>query len=213
MTGSQGATASAGPTGATGSIGPIGGTGNNGSQGATGPTGLTGGTGATGPTGPTIIGDYGTLYLPGTNPPEGYSIPTYTGVNTGNLFASTNTAITGNSSTVTLYNPTTAQTGIQVSNAGVYQITFGLALATASLPDPAYYANLAVNGVQLTNKYQTLSSNQVNTENLLQSSTMIMSLNAGDVVSIVNGSGSTFNINSLNANGGPCAFITLFRLH
>jgi hypothetical protein len=156
------------------------------------------------------------IYLPGTDSASTfYTIATYTTVNTGNVFAFTSTAITGNSSTVTLSNAVTAQTGIQVSNAGVYQITFGLALSGTSSggsPAPAFYANLAVNGVKMVNKYQTISCNTNTTLSLLQSLTLIMSLNAGDVVSIVNGTGSTFYLNSYKGNGGPCAYITLFRL-
>jgi hypothetical protein len=161
------------------------------------------------------------MYLPGNANNTQYPITTYTTPNTGNLFAFANTAITGNSSSVTLSNAVLANTGMQVSNGGVYQITFGLALTsnnttTATITAPPFYANLCVNGTKLVGKYQTISCDTGSTLYYLQSLTTIMPLNAGDVVTVVNGTGSTFYINSqLNSSsvGGPAAYVTLFRLH
>jgi hypothetical protein len=160
------------------------------------------------------VGDFGMMYLPGQAPP-GYTINSYAVGATGyNLFAFTGTTITGNSSTVNLYNTVLANTGIQVTNAGVYLITWGLAMATmgSTTPVPAFYANLAVNGTKLVGKYQTISCDTGATLNTMQSLSTIMSLNAGDILTIYNGTGTVFYINSLNGNGGPAAYITLFRL-
>jgi len=159
------------------------------------------------------VGDYGMMFLTGTAPP-GYEIPSYPTAG-NNIFSFTTAgSITGNSSTVTLSNPGTATAGIKVANAGVYQITWGLAMATSgsTTPVPAFYANLSVNQNKITDTYTTISCDTGATLNLLQSQTTIYSLSAGDVVSIVNGTGSTFYVNSLNGNGGPVAYITLFRL-
>src|SRR5207249_1604743 len=105
-------------TGPTGFTGPTGPTGRTGPTGITGPTGPTGPTGRTGPTGKAgAIGDFGMVYIPLTFPSVilvagGADIP----------FGTFGALNPNSSPSITLV---AASDAIQVSQAGIYQVTFG----------------------------------------------------------------------------------------
>ncbi len=170
-TGSAGATGPQGPAGAAGANGSDGTNGTNGSNGATGPPGAPGPTGPAGPSGPT--GPAGTLssaYL--------------------SAYASTSTVIAPGSDFQ--FDTLQASSGIvasgagnttfTVSSAGEYLVTDGVAGANESVT-----VQLRVNGAGA-GPTQTLGPSDPNT--LSGGFTIILSLNVGDAITLVNTSGA-----------------------
>ncbi|MBU6383153.1 MAG: hypothetical protein KGQ49_04635 [Verrucomicrobia bacterium] len=210
-TGPAGATGPTGPAGATGPTGPAGATGPTGPAGATGPTGPTGATGPTGPTGPTgatgatgpagTIGDFGMAYVVG---------PGGTAVGATNLFN------LGGGNTVTL-NPASSgsvsasTSGLQVTHAGTYQVTFGASISGSGLNTLfSLRINGAAGAVSAT-LYTFYNPSGASTSKMMYSFTTLVTLNAMDTISVYQeaASGST----SYASNGtDPWVYLTAFRL-
>jgi hypothetical protein len=159
-TGATGAQGLTGPTGSTGATGDVGATGSTGATGATGATGVTGPTGATGVTGATGGGLSAYAYIYNL---EAEVIPIEASV----TFDS-NGVLNG-----IVHTPASAT--LQIVNAGIYEVTFSV-----SGVEPSQFA-LFVNGVPASGSvYGSGSGTQQNSGQLL------LSLNAGDILAIVN---------------------------
>lgn len=176
-----------GPTGPTGPSGS-----GFGATGSTGPVGLTGSAGATGvsPTGPqgfSINSTYGSFYISDTTVAIGDPIP----------FTLTH---------VTPVNITNSSGAFTISQAGVYEISFGYQ-ATSSVEEQIWNFAISVNGttISATNlllAYGTLSDGTLFTRQAASATYMLL-LQAGDIVEVVNAGPST----SINA-----AFINMIRI-
>jgi len=196
-TGLTGATGNTGATGFTGTTGFAGGTGFAGATGFTGASGVTGRTGATGTTGSTGITGF-----TGNTGPTG---PTGGAVGSFGYFTFTSPTALGATATVPLvtvgtpapFGITNSPVGsITIGTTGVYQITFGIAQDNGAA---LTIFEIFVNGISLGNDYRISSaSSSAGLHNL----SAIVSLSAGDVVHLRNGSGAT---RILNPPGGPTA--------
>lgn len=183
----------AGPTGPTGPSG--------GSAGATGPTGPTGpaGLGATGPTGPTGLGTTGPTGLGATGPTGPGVAPTvdylsaYTST-TQNLAPGDSIVFDGVEAQLGIgYNPLTGVATIATS--GVYLTTFMVAEDYDGTQPGSY--EIDVGGGGLSSTLIGTSGSAVGIVHLTQSA--LVNLNAGDLVSVKNVSGSTVQIQGGNA--------------
>lgn len=164
----SGATGATGPRGATGPTGPgagaTGATGPTGAAGATGPagaTGLRGATGATGPTGATGTGGilgYGYIY----------NLTAGTVAVEAPILFSNNGALVGITHTPGL-------SGITVVNAGTYSIIFSV-----SGTEPNQFAIFVNGNPETSTVYGSGAGTQQNTGDA------ILTLGAGDVITIVN---------------------------
>jgi hypothetical protein len=194
--GATGATGLAGPAGPTGAMGPVGPLGPAGATGATGPAGPQGPTGNTGPTGATgatgATGPAGTI---GT-----FAFVTSTSVqalaDNANVAFDGPTLLTG----VTL-SPNTTMT---VPASGSYLVNWGVSSAGSSGT-----LAITVNGsvqVALTQGTGGGSAKLIGMQG-------IVTLAAGDTVTLRNVSTTTFTISANgNGGGGNTAFLTLVRL-
>jgi len=175
-----------GPTGATGARGPIG------PQGPVGPIGPTGATGATGPVGPTgpqgPVGPTGATGATGATGPQGPAGPAGTG---DAIYASggTETVASGAIIPITL-DTATPETTMSVSNSsinitddGVYLLSY---FANGSVPEGNFAISLYQNGAAITGETITLTSGEG-----AVSKTVLLSLGAGDTLSIYNSSDQT----------------------
>jgi hypothetical protein len=166
--GPTGSTGLSGPTGATGALGPTGSIGLPGPTGATGPTGpvgVTGATGTTGPTGPTgatgatgAVGLGGYAYAYDQTPIPIIVTPT----------ATVPFATTGPTNGV-IFNPVTST--FTVLSTGTYRIDFNVTMTASGTLSVEINAALAPGGTYT----GTTDIGQV-----------LVSLSAGDVVSLVN---------------------------
>ena len=174
-----------GPTGATGATGPVGPTGATGATGPVGPVGPTGATGATGPVGP--------------QGPAGTNDAIYAGVYAG-------TTATDTVLPIALVQETADSTmsvtdnSISITESGVYLVSYSLS-GTPDAGGSDLSVSLYRNGVLVPN--ETLSVN-TSAETEAVSRTILLSLTAGDFLSIYNTSDSTITLGS--------ATLTVLRL-
>lgn len=197
-TGPTGVTGETGSTGATGETGPTGVTGETGSTGATGETGPTGVTGETGPTG--VTGETGPTGATGETGPTGETGETgATGAGLqsfGNVYelatVTDSTVIGGadvpfsNNGPLSGVTHTAGSTTITVPNTGNYAIEYTVSL-TAGIGSAIA---IAVNG---TVNPSTNISALVGVGEL--SGVTILSLTAGDSLTLRNNSGTAFTMN------------------
>jgi hypothetical protein len=221
-TGATGHEGHTGPTGpcCPGPTGPTGATGFTGPTGATGFTGPTGRTGPTGPTGPCCRSkDFCFVWLKtsasGTALLTGQTIP----------FASTNNLC---------QNITLSNGALTVANAGIYQITWGFQLAEIEKEGNNFNGllniywgrfELQVNGVTaITNGGGSIAFEVPVNSSMMQSTTSIVSLSAGDVirVKLIIGGANFAPTNQVILNGeidevmdfnSQCAFLNLVKLN
>lgn len=173
--GATGATGPVGVTGATGATGPVGATGPAGATGPVGATGATGDTGATGPAGPATNGlaAYGGLYSTSTA--------------TVALTASTPVTLTLGSQMPVL-NETYGANSITVDEEGDYEINYGLLGSV----DPASTITISVNVNGTPEASATISQDFITGTARSMNGSTIVSLDAGDVVTLtVEGSATT----------------------
>ncbi|MFV0393833.1 MAG: BclA C-terminal domain-containing protein [Coprobacillaceae bacterium] len=157
-TGSTGLIGNTGPTGANGITGPTGGTG---ATGATGPTGVTGVTGATGATGAANgLNAYGGLYNT-----TGSTITLLLGIPSQIPF----------SNNMSLLNTTTGTNTLTVTNAGIYELNYGL-VASVALATTLTVA-VRLGGVNIASATMSKALAATTTEET--SGTVILSLAAG----------------------------------
>ncbi len=169
-----------GPTGATGARGPIG------PQGPVGPAGPTGATGATGPVGPQ--GPVGPAGATGATGPVGPQGPTGTGdaIYAG---AGTVTVVSDAIIPITLDTATTDTTmtvsdgSINIAEDGVYLVSY---FANGSTAEGNFAISLYQNDTLITGETITLTSGEG-----AISKTVLLSLGAGDTLSIYNSSDQT----------------------
>lgn len=188
-TGPQGPRGFTGATGATGPQGPIGLTGATGPQGPQGPIGLTGATGPQGPQGPqgpagpegeNGLKTYGGLYSTDTavlNLTTAFSVlPLGLGMPAKNVVYGTNT--------------------ITVNSAGDYELNYGIIGSV----NPASTITLAVeqNGVTLNAATVTRVFDQA--QNISHTGSVIVSLNAGDVLRLAVASSVNSTVFTPNTN-------------
>ena len=183
-TGARGPIGPQGPTGATGATGPIGPQGPAGATGATGPIGPQGPTGATGATGP--IGPQGPA---GTNDAIYASIGTTSVENEARIPIALTTATDDTSMGV-------IDNAVNITETGVYLVSY---FANGEVTANDFDVSLYLNDTPVTNETLTFSGTSG-----LGSKTILLSLSAGDVVSLNNTSGSTANISG--------ASLTLLKL-
>lgn len=181
-----------GPTGPTGSTGP---TGTTGAQGVLGPIGPTGPTGLTGPTGESNVSAYGSFY---TTTSQGLSTVV---VPPNRLIVFENTARALNIA------PGVNDDSFLIGQSGIYLVEFGVNV----IPIPDFsppLLNFFVNGVG-----GIVSSGVLNTfANTSSSLTTIVSLNAGDIISIgIQGFFIQLFVSPL-VPGGVSAYLTMTRI-
>jgi hypothetical protein len=216
--GPQGPQGSQGPAGATGPTGPAGPTGATGPTGVTGPTGPAGPTGATGPTGVTgPIGPTGATGPTGVTGPIGPTGPTGPTGPAGTIgtFASLSSTATQTlpdngdvvfESASTLSNVTKdgANTTLTVGAAGTYLVNWGVVTAGSS----GTFAVMVNGTVHPATAIGTGGGNA----KIIGMSAMI-TLSAGDAVTLRNVSTTTFVVSpNGNGGGGNTAFLTLVRI-
>lgn len=208
-----GGTGPQGPTGAMGPVGPTGRAGNDGAPGVTGNTGPTGPTGPAGPTGP--LGPTGATGTPGATGETGATGPTGPAGTIGTFASVTSSAtqtLADNADVVfedsaTLSNVTVdgTHTTLTVATGGKYLVNWGVSTAGSS-------GTLAVtvNGTVLSHLKIGIGGGSAKIIGMEG----IVTLAAGDVVTLRNVSTTTFTISANgNGGGGATAFLTLTRLN
>lgn len=200
-TGPQGPQGPRGLTGATGPAGPqgpIGLTGATGPQGPQGPIGLTGATGPQGPQGPTG--------LTGATGPQGPQGPAgENGLQTYGGLYSTDTAVLNLTTAFTelplgldmpAKNVVYGTNTITVNTAGDYELNYGVIGSV----NPASTITLAVeqNGVQINSATVTRVFDQA--QNISHTGSIIVTLNAGDVLRLTISSSVDSTVLTPNAN-------------
>lgn len=195
--GPMGAMGPAGPIGPTGATGATGATGPIGPQGPIGPTGATGATGPVGPQGPT--GATGATGATGPQGPAGTNDAIYAGVYAG-------TTATDTVLPIALVQETTDSTmsvtdnSISITESGVYLVSYSLS-GTPDAGGSDLSVSLYNNAVAVPN--ETISVDTTTEEESI-SRTILLSLTAGDLLSIYNTSDSTITLGS--------ATLTVLRL-
>jgi hypothetical protein len=151
------------------------------------------------------------IYLSGTSAVNGYPI-----LSGGNIFATGCTANPYNSLTVQA--SASPNIGMTLTNAGIYQVTFGIGVGANDQASTAYTFTLSIDGstAATAKPYSTISflSEDGHQRNLV-SFTTIITVTAGQTLSILNASGGTRYINSpvnAAATAGPAAYISVIRL-
>ena len=179
--GPQGPVGPIGPTGATGAVGPQGPAGPVGATGPQGPVGATGATGPQGPVGPVgATGPQGPVGATGATGPQGPA-----GTNDA-LYASSGTATVATGAIIPITLTTaTADTSMTVSDnevnvteAGTYLVSY---FTSGEVATNELITSLYLNGVAIAN--ETL--NQESTVGA-GSKTILLTLSAGDTLSIYN---------------------------
>ena len=201
--GPQGPIGPTGATGATGPVGPVGPIGPQGPQGETGATGATGPAGPVGPIGPQghqgETGATGATGPVGPQGPAGTNDAIYAGVYAG-------TTATDTVLPIALVQETADSTmsvtdnSISITESGVYLVSYSLS-GTPDAGGSDLSVSLYRNGVLVPN--ETLSVN-TSAETEAVSRTILLSLTAGDFLSIYNTSDSTITLGS--------ATLTVLRL-
>lgn len=198
VTGSTGPIGPAGATGATGAdgaVGPTGATGATGADGAIGPTGATGATGADGAVGPT--GATGATGATGPSPVEGLA-SAFLANNAAQTLTAAGDRVALNN--VFTENATVANSGVTVTEGGLYQVNFGITTTTATGETVSLY----INGVaQASSQIDPINGNQ---HNALSS---VYTLAAGDEVYLALDADGTLEIPA----GGTTAYLTLVPIH
>ena len=195
-TGATGARGPIGPQGATGATGPQGPQGPIGERGATGPVGPAGPIGATGPQGPTgATGPQGPTGATGPQGPAGTNDAIY--ANSGTI-----AVVDGSIIPIALTTATADTTmsvtdnAVNITETGVYLVSY---FADGEVANDDFNVSLNVNDAPVAN--ETLTFPAVSG---LGSKTILLSLNAGDTVSLRNTSGETATLTD--------ASITLLKL-
>ncbi len=187
--GPQGPVGPAGPTGATGATGatgPIGPQGPVGPVGPIGPTGATGATGATGPIGPQgPVGPAGPTGATGATGPAGPA-----GTNDA-IYASVDTATVESGAIIPItFDTATSDTTMSVSDNSINITEDGVYLVSYFANGSVLEGNLAIslyqNDTAITGETITLTSGEG-----AASKTILVSLSAGDTLSIYNSSNET----------------------
>lgn len=186
--GPQGPQGPVGPTGATGAVGPIGPVGPQGPQGPVGATGATGATGAVGPIGP--VGPQGPVGATGPVGPQGPA-----GTNDG-LYASVGTAVVQPDAIIPLTLDTaTADTSMSVtdndvtfSEAGTYLISY---FSNGSVATGDFSTSLYLNDAIITGE-SIIFDDSVGAG----SKTILLSVSAGDTLSLYNTSATEATLSS-----------------
>lgn len=188
LTNKIGATGTTGATGATGVTGP---TGTTGDTGTTGPTGTTGDTGVTGATG-VLAGVYAYIYD---------NAATQSVINAAPVLFNTNGTISGGIT----HTPGTSD--IIVPNTGTYLISYLVNSATDMVF--AVAVNASAFGFTEAGSIQTGVG-----ETRQVAWTGILSLSAGDAVTLQNRSGTPVTITSANvSDSAPSATITIIQIN
>jgi hypothetical protein len=196
ITGATGATGIDGTLGVTGSTGTTGSTGMTGTTGAPGPTGATGTTGVTGLTGMTgATGFTGATGITGATGADGVS--SVNSMNFGSFSYSDDTTSIANGGQVPFVSNayfkgiTNSGGTITIPATGVYQVGFGFCADSATSGTSIF--SLYVNGVFVSSDYRlsTECNYYYNVTNGMINATVIMSLNAGDQLTLVNESGAS----------------------
>ncbi len=178
-TAAAGVTGAPGVTGATGSAGPAGATGATGAQGVTGATGLTGALGVTGATG--VMGLTGATGTAGATGATGVTGPVGPGGTTYGYFYNTLPQLVPISAPISLStigtqsNIVMLPSAIVVLTAGLYEVAFSV-----STVEPSQFT-LFVNGIPAPGT--TFGSGAGTQQN---SGRALLSLNAGDQLTLVN---------------------------
>ena len=183
-----------GPMGAMGPQGPIGPTGATGATGPVGPVGPTGATGATGPVGPA-----GPTGATGPQGPAGTNDAIYAGVFSGTTTSDTVLPIALVQQTADSTMSVT-DNSISITESGVYLVSYSLT-GTPGDGGTDLSVSLYQNAVAVPN--ETISVDTT-TEEENVSRTILLSLSAGDLLSIYNTSDSTITLGS--------ATLTVLRL-
>ncbi len=192
-TGATGATGPIGPIGATGPTGPTGATGPAGAAGTIGPQGATGATGPMGPVGP--MGPMGPTGPAG--PPAVISFANFyalapsdnaDAIAPGEAVEFPNTGAIGGNAI-----EKTTDTTFTLVQAGIYLVAFH---ATS---DSEGQLGVALNGTLL----QSTVAGMTAAEQL--SNTVLVTANAGDVLSVINPDTNTNSFNCSASAGGNCA--------
>ena len=188
--GPQGETGATGATGATGPQGPVGPLGPQGEQGPQGETGATGATGAIGPQGP--VGPQGPQ---GEQGPAGTNDAIYVGSNATTVASNTIIPLDFISQTPTS-TLSASDNAVVIGETGNYLVTY---YSSGSVPTNEFVTSLYLNGAPILN------------ENIVQSNssgaaskTILLSLNAGDELSLYNTSEGEATLSS--------ASLTVLRL-
>lgn len=209
IAGERGATGPTGPMGPTGprgeavfEIGPTGPTGPTGAAGATGEKGDTGSIGPTGPTGPKgetgergAAGEVGPTGPAGTSLNQNATILNMAGqdITNGTPIVMT-TILTNNSMTV-------SGTGITVPADGTYFVAFYVNRAENAAGTDGI--SLAIDGVIDNDTSRPLSTASTS------SGQFMFNLKAGNLLTLVP---TIVNATGIDANGGPCATLTVMRM-
>ena len=191
FTGSQGIMGPPGATGATGPTGPRGEQGIQGLQGVTGPTGpqglqgLQGPTGATGPQGlQGLQGPTGPTGPTGADGASGTGLAAYGGAynNTTNTFNLTPTPTAlALGSTMPSSNVTYGTNSVEITQNGVYRLTYGVRGSTAAGTDMT--VAVGQNGTDIPSTLMTKTLTAGSREDF--DGTALVNLNAGDVLTLV----------------------------
>lgn len=183
-TGATGATGEKGDTGSTGPIGPTGPKGDTGERGIAGERGATGEAGPTGPTGPA-----------GASLNQNATILNMAGqdITNGTPIVMT-TILTNNSMTV-------SGTGITVPADGTYFVAFYVNRAENAAGTDGI--SLAIDGVIDNDTSRPLSTASTS------SGQFMFNLKAGNLLTLVP---TIVNATGIDANGGPCATLTVMRM-
>ena len=221
ITGATGPTGSDGATGADGSTGPAGADGATGADGSTGPTGADGVTGADGSTGPT--GADGATGADGSTGPTGATGATGTLATVyANYINTTNSLVySGGSASngIVMATPiaapavpttafvTQADGSILVTNAGTYLITASVNVTSVNAQSYAVQINGAGSNVSYFNAFQTPAGGGT------ASITTVVSINAGDIVSVgLTSAGPVTTSPPAVGAGGPPVAITFVKI-
>ena len=210
--GATGALGPAGPAGIPGAVGPAGPAGIPGAVGPAGPAGIPGAIGPAGPAGtPGAVGPAGPQGLQGVQGVQGIpgpagTIGTFASIGAISLQVPNDNDPIVFDGTSTLSNVTldVAKTTLTVGAAGMYLVNWGI-----STPGASCTLGVAVNGTA--NSATKFGLGGGNAKSIGMEA--IISLAAGDAVSLRNLSTTTCSLN-LNGNGGGgnSAFLTLVRL-
>lgn len=183
-TGPTGATGEKGDTGSTGPIGPTGPKGDTGERGIAGERGATGEAGPTGPTGPA-----------GASLNQNATILNMAAqdITNGTAIVLT-TLLTNNGMTIT-------GTGITVPADGTYFVAFYVNRAENAAGTDGI--SLAIDGVIDNDTSRPLSTSSTS------SGQFVFNLKAGNLLTLVP---TIVNATGIEANGGPCATLTVMRM-
>lgn len=202
--GPTGATGQAGPTGSRGSTGPIGPTGPTGPTGPFGPTGPMGAIGVTGPTGPTgpsgsgnVERAFGYIFKSSsTNVPDFIA----SGGDTFDFDAPSASQLSGN------IGFSTSPTGFLIGSTGPADYMIRYEISPFVFPLPTGPSQVAI-AILVTPAFTVQSPFAINPEltttniPMLAGQTML-TLNNGDIISLINGSGSTLHFLNTNVQTG-----------